>query len=50
MFLNIPASIASAHSFDEVPIALKNEELQHFIHFHLSSGSTYIYQGKILAV
>lgn len=44
MFLNIPASIASAHSFDEVPIALKNEELQHFIHFH------FIYQGKILAV
>lgn len=48
-FLNIPASIASARSFDEVAIDLKNEELHHFIHFHLSSGSTFIYQGKILA-
>lgn len=40
--LNIPANIASAYSFDEAVVYLENEELHHFINFHLSSGSVHI--------
>jgi len=42
MLSNVAANIASAHSFDEVVIELENEELHHFIKFHLSSGSVCI--------